>query len=176
MQERTRYRVTGTLFLLSLVVILVPMLFDGEGEEALVLPDIKVPAEPQRQVPAYDDIVPQTDVVERVQELKAEVDEEGFATDTGTRFGEPILKAVTPDTSVFAVQAASFGKLDNARAFREQLREAGYEAFISTSKANESLVHRVAVGPLLSRTDANAIRADISSAFDVEARVADLSQ
>ena len=46
MQERTRYRVTGTLFLLSLAVILLPMLLDGAGEAPLVLPAVQPEAPP----------------------------------------------------------------------------------------------------------------------------------
>jgi cell division septation protein DedD len=177
MQERTRYRVTGTLFLLALAVILVPMLFDGEGTPSLELPPIDAPTEFADEVPPYDEIVPQTNVVERVAELKAEIDDDGFAADTGTRFGEPILQPASEETTVFAVQAASFGKLENARSFREELRGAGYEAFLSTSKVDtDRLVHRVAIGPLLSRDDALTMQRDISAEYSVEARVMDMSQ
>jgi cell division septation protein DedD len=176
MQERTRYRVTGTLFLLALAVILIPMLFDGEGAESLVLSDIERRDE-ARIVRPYDEVVPQTDVVARVQELKAEIDDEGFAEASGTRFGEPILRPITQDSDVYAVQAASFAQLDNAQAFREALRGGGFEAFISTGKSAAGvLVHRVAVGPLLSRADAEQMQASISDKFTVEARVMELSQ
>ena len=180
MQERTRYRVTGTLFLLALAAIFAPMLFDGEGAESLVLPDVPIRegTQPTRDTrPGFDEVVPQTDVVARVQEFRAEIDDEGFDTAHGTRFGEPILTPLTDDSDVYAVQVASFGELSNAEAFREALRGAGFEAFVSTGKlAAGSLVYRVAVGPLLSRTDAATMQMSISEQFDVEARIMDLAQ
>ncbi|HSK30695.1 MAG TPA: hypothetical protein VLA17_12100, partial [Candidatus Limnocylindria bacterium] len=34
---------------------------------------------------------PESDFVARVEQLRTQVDEDGFLTDSGTRFGEPVL-------------------------------------------------------------------------------------
>jgi len=106
-----------------------------------------------------------------VDELRGEVDADGFLRETGTRFGEPVLSDPAEGATAWAVQVASFSEQDNARKFRSQLREQGYEAFISTAKTGASIHNRVAVGPLLNEADAQALREELSQNFDVDARV-----
>lgn len=174
MQERTRYRVTGSLFLLALAVIFLPMLFDGAGQPVPQIPAQRVTTPPP-ELPAFEDIVPDSDVVERARALDAEVDDEGFSTSTGTRFGEPVLNLPSEATTSWAVQAASFASLDNARAFREDLRAAGYEAFVSSVRtANEQTMHRVAVGPYLDIDDANDAQGAIADTFSVSPRIVEM--
>ena len=173
-QERTRYRVTGSLFLIALAVIFLPMLFDGAGTDT----PQDIPAMPTERFvpnppPRFEDIVPTTDVVERVSELRAEVDEEGFQTQNGTRIGEPVLSKADANTAVWAVQAATFGQVDNARKFRQRLRDAGMEAFISSAKSDsgDNVLYRVAVGPLLSPLDAQDLQARIQDEFSVSPQI-----
>jgi DedD protein len=184
MNERTRYRVTGSVFLIALAVICLPMIFDGAGTLDSVpppVPQINIPADsPAAQALAdFDAVVPVSDVVERVEDLIAEVDEQGFDTSNDTRFGEPILLQPNEDTRVWAVQAASFASKENAQAFQQRLRDAGYEAFTSTVRttANEGgELFRVAVGPLLDPRDAESIQTQIESRFDVRAALVEMSQ
>jgi DedD protein len=183
MNERTRYRVTGSIFLIALAVICLPMIFDGAGTAVNPpppTPSVAIPRDtPAAQALAeFDDVVPVTDVVERVEALREEVDEDGFDTSNETRFGEPTLARATEQTQVWAVQAASFASKDNALAFQQSLREAGYEAFTSTvrgSRSGEELV-RVAVGPLLNANEAQTIQKQIENRFNVEAALMEMSQ
>lgn len=170
MREETRYRVTGSLFLLALAVICLPMLFDGAG-----LPARELPALPMAEVlpdpqPAPRE-APESDFVARVETLRQQVDEEGFLTDSGTRFGEPVLTEAASDTDVWAIQVASFADADNAEGFRARLREDGYEAFISTLKSGEQVLSRVAVGPLLDGDRARSLQDELSARYDTRARL-----
>ena len=177
MQQQARYRVTGALFLLALAVIFLPMLLDGDGVEVRDLPAVQTTVSGDTSNPAqqYDDIVPDSDVVARVSALHAEIDAEGFSNVDGTRFGEPRLAPVTDQTSVWAVQAGSFAKLDNARNFRGTVRDLGYEAFISSAKDPAGrLHHRVAVGPLLELADARTIRQALEDKLEVGAQIMEL--
>ncbi|MCY4566504.1 MAG: hypothetical protein OXE40_18700, partial [Gammaproteobacteria bacterium] len=65
MSEQIRYRITGSLFLLALAIIFLPMLFDGDGvpgvEVALIETDF-VPEAVQR----LEDAAPASDFAERV--------------------------------------------------------------------------------------------------------------
>jgi DedD protein len=170
MDEQTRYRVTGSLFLLALAVIVFPMLFDGEGLPPLRIEPLEVP----RVTPGVTrraDVAPETDLEARVEELAIQVDEEGFLTAEGTRFGEPVLTESDEMTRVWAVQLASFSELDNALALRDRLRGEGYEAFISTVKRDGDVLNRVAVGPLLNQADADELRADLSAVLSLDARL-----
>jgi DedD protein len=170
MDEQTRYRVTGSLFLLALAIICLPMLFDGEGIPSVGLAPLPAPP-PAPKVEPLEQIAPASDYAERVETLRDQVDDDGFDVETQTRFGEPVLSEPSADTSAWAVQVASFVDQDNARKFRARLREQGFEAFISTTKADAELHHRVAVGPLLNQADAIAMREELSGLLDVKARV-----
>lgn len=170
MNEQTRYRVTGSLFLLAVAVIVFPMLFDGEG-----LPPVEVePLTVERVAPKVmrrEDLAPATDLLERAAELSAQVDDEGYLTDGGTRFGEPILTEADDTTRVWAVQLASFSDEENALNLRDRLRQDGYEAFISTMRKNDEVLSRVAVGPLLDRDDADTLRDTLSQDLSLDARI-----
>ncbi len=170
MDEQTRYRVTGSLFLLALAIICLPMLFDGEGSASIEIEPM-APPEPAPKVSRLEDVAPNSDFIARVDELRGEADADGFLRDTGTHFGEPVLTAPGAGTTTWAVQVASFAEQDNARKLRAQLREQGYEAFISTVKSGTTIHNRVAVGPLLNEADAEELRQELSQNFHVDARL-----
>lgn len=156
--EQTRYRVTGSLFLLAIAVILFPMLFDGAGLAPLEIAPLDVP-QTVPDVPSRTDIAPDSNYMARADALREAVDEDGFQADAaGTRMGEPVLTEPDAATRVWAVQVASFGEEDNALKLRDQLRASDQEAFISTVRQNGDTLRRVAVGPLLNLTEAEEIR------------------
>ena len=170
MDEQTRYRVTGSLFLLAVAIICLPMIFDGEGAAPLDIAPLNLPAETP-QVTALDSVAPRSDVITRADELRARYDTEGFSTDTGTRVGEPVLTPPEPGTRVWAVQVASFAESENAVKLRDELREQGFEAFISTARNDGKTMNRVAVGPLLSGTDASDMQERLAKSLSMDTRV-----
>ena len=198
--ERTRMRATTLVVAVALALILIPMVFDepatdyqtltvaGSGplssERAMALQ--KQLQQPLGQIPTvvdFDQAVPATDLIDRVRQLAAEVDADGYNTQDGTRFGEPILQEMTESSRVLAVLVDQRNDIIEARALRQQMRDQGYEAFISTAKlevggenSSENIVHRVAIGPLLSHTEAEEMRDDISRANNLNARVVEMSQ
>lgn len=170
MDEQTRYRVTGSLFLLALAIICLPMLFDGEGMASIELEPMEPPAATPKVTP-MENVAPSSDFIARVDELRGQVDADGFLIESGTRFGEPVLSDPGDDATAWAVQVASFNEQDNARKFRTQLREQGYEAFISTAKTDAAIHNRVAVGPLLNQADAEELREELALNYEVDARI-----
>lgn len=178
MSERTRYRISGSIFLLALAVIFLPMLFDGRTPAKPEIP-ARPAADMPEPLPEYDEVVPATDTYERVTELQQQVDDEGFTTATGERFGEPVLLPVSEASEVYAVQAASFSNLENARNLREALRAQGLEAFISSARLTEGdtpgdPMHRVAVGPLLAMNDARDIAERIKRDYELDAQIVEM--
>jgi DedD protein len=169
-KEETRYRVTGSLFLLALAVIFLPMLFDGAG-----LPTVELPAVETVPVPEVEQVAepepPPADLVARVEALRDQIDDDGFDKDTGTQMGEPVLSEVGPETRAWAVQVASFADVENAKLLRAQLQEDGYEAFLSTIRTGDAVLTRVAVGPLQSRAEAATLQAQLSTRYEVNARL-----
>ena len=198
MQENIRYRTIGSIFLGSLAVIVLPMLLDNPTRLASAEPDHEIFDQAQinsdpasadggaRSIgfPIYDEVVPAPDTVEKVMQLRANVDSKGFSTEAHrTLFGEPILTPVRSASSVFAVQLATFVELKNARAFREKLRAEGSAAFVSSFldvgrgvNKVEKVRYRVAVGPLLSHTGADEMRDVLAKKYDVDAIVVDMTQ
>lgn len=198
--ERTRMRATTLVVAVALALILIPMVFDepatdyqtltvaGSGplssERAMALQkQLQQPLGQSPTVADFDQAVPATDLIDRVRQLAAEVDADGYNTQDGTRFGEPILQEMTESSRVLAVLVDQRNDITEARALRQQMRDQGYEAFISTAKlevggenSSENIVHRVAIGPLLSHTEAEEMRDDISRANNLNARVVEMSQ
>lgn len=205
MNEITRYRLIGSIFLLSLAAIFVPMVFDAPAPErdsdflidqeeetaAAAQNDDSQWLAPQQEV---DDLIAElkqregdldaalteSRVQERVSALTEQVDADGYWSENGTRFGEPILSPVRSDTTVFAIQLATFDDPDNAKSLRQQLRDDNQEAFISQYKqrglGGEKIRYRVAVGPLLSHTLAKEKRASYTQTYGVQAIVVAMSQ
>jgi len=166
--NQTRYRVTGSLFLLAVAVILFPMLFDGAGLEPLAIEPLDVP-NTVPDVPSRAAKAPASDFVDRADALRASVDEGGFQADAaGTRMGEPVLTEPDDTTQVWAVQVASFGEEENALKLRDRLRSDAKEAFISTVRQDEETLRRVAVGPLLDRGEAEELRDELASSLGLE--------
>ena len=171
MSEQSRYRITGGLFLLSVAVIFLPMLFDRDGVPGVEVTPIEIDPVPQA-VQRFDASAPASDFAERVAELRAQVDEQGFHRETGTRIGEPVLSTPNDSTEVWAVQLASFTEQNNAVQFLEQMRADGFEAVVSSYKPPGGAVrYRVAHGPLLDIARAERLREQLSEKYDVEARI-----
>jgi len=159
--EQSRYRATGSLFLLAVAIICLPMLLDGEGSRKLQIAPLSVP-EPLPDVQSLSQVAPADELPARVGELRAQVDENGFYTESSSRVGEPVLSIPDDETRIWAVQVASLKDHGRAIELRDELRELGYEAFLSTLKLNGEVLNRVAVGPLLNETDAVTLQQTLS--------------
>ena len=199
MKEVTRYRLIGTIFLLSLAAIFLPMIFDAPApslqDDAFNsgLDDTQTfeNVDPRTEVKslidqmaqdqkAMDRVFADSKLHEKVEGIRETVDPDGYWVDNGTRFGEPILLPIREETEVFAVQLATFDEETNARKLREQLLGDGEEAFISQYKqrgiGGEKIRYRVAVGPMLSHTLAKEKRISYSQIYGVEPIVVAMTQ
>lgn len=170
MDEQTRYRATGSLFLIALAVICLPMLLDGKGMAPTRIAPLSVP-EVVPNVASLDEIAPATELPARIAELQAQVNPDGYYTDSGARVGEPVLSTPTEQTRIWAVQVASFKDPELARSLRNSLRQEGYEAFLSTVQQRDEVLNRVAVGPLLSEADAQQLRDTLTLIVEQPARI-----
>ena len=170
--ERNRYRVTGTIFLIAVAAVVLPMLFDGEGVAPMQLDPIP-PAdfEVERDQSPPPDMTP---ALEAREELQAVIDEDGYAIDTGTRLGEPVLleeERNAPSDLKWAVQVAAFMQSENATALRDKLLGDGYAAFLSNVKRQGEVTTRVAVGPFINRNDAQRLMEEVNKRYQFEAVV-----
>ena len=169
MREQTRYRVTGSLFLLAVAVIFLPMLFDGDGVPGVTVAPVEIDFVPEA-VQRFEEAAPASDFVERVAELRREVDDQGYHRETGTRIGEPVLSLPDDATEAWAVQLASFAEQGNAEDLRDQLRTDGFEAFVSSYREpGGAVLNRVAIGPMLDVARAELLREQLTERYELEA-------
>ena len=177
MKEMTRYRVTGTIVLVSLATIFLPMLFDGDGLEPEMVESLNFDGVELRQaIDAIDfsTVVPEdvaevpelTAALDAREELRETIDEKGYLEDSGTRIGDPVLSIEDTSTIAWAVQVGSFDQSENATALRDRLLGDGYSAWLSNIRKAGSNRPRVAIGPMLLRADAVAVREELVDRYD----------
>lgn len=169
--DRTRYRLTGAIFLVAVAAILLPILFDGSGVEPMHLDPL-----PPTDFTVEPDPTPPPDPAQALairRELELEIDADGFDRRTGTRIGDARLLTDSEASGdlKWAVQVASFERRENAVARRDALLRDGYEAFLSDAKRNGRTTTRVAVGPLVDHEDAIRLRAELAGRYPDQAVV-----
>ncbi|MGH8551252.1 MAG: SPOR domain-containing protein [Methylococcales bacterium] len=163
MDQNLKQRLVGATVLSALAVIFVPMLFDDSGSSLntrdFELPDIPVQIEashvevPMQRKDAKPLAAPGS-ASESVQNLPAPEPNSGD-------------QKRTPLTA-WVIQVGSFGKPENADQLRDQLRKAGFPAYVESAKKNGAAAFRVRVGPELDQGRARHQRDIIARKFNVK--------
>ena len=170
--DRTRYRLTGLVFLVAMAAVVLPLVFDGDGVESMQLEALPAADfQVERDTQPAPDFAP---VVAARDELLEAIDEDGYDTSTETRLGEPVLLSDDGNVATdlkWAVQVASFSQEENATALRDRLRGDGYQAFLSNIKQRGERATRVAVGPLIDQNDAAKLQAELDERYALESIV-----
>ena len=173
-EDTKRFRITGSIFLLAILVIVLPMLFDGDGLPTVEIKAIQEVAKDTRieQPPvAAPAGLAENPYAEKIAELESSVDEDLFSADHGTQVGEPVLSKPDSDSERWAVQVGSFSSEERALALRQEMRDAGYDAFTSAVKKDGKVMIRVAIGPYLDGSEAEKIRRKLADGQAPDARV-----
>ena len=85
---------------------------------------------------------------------------------------EPRTPAAPAASGVgFAVQLGAFGKAEDANALRDKVRSAGFSAFVEQVRTDKGVLHRVRVGPVASRAEADQLKAQVASRVGVAGMV-----
>jgi cell division septation protein DedD len=94
---------------------------------------------------------------------------------------EPAKPAAAPAPSVppvpaasgtgFAVQLGAFARAEDANALRDKVRAAGFSAFVEQVRTDKGALHRVRVGPVANRADAEQLRAQVASKVGISGMV-----
>ena len=194
------YRVSLMILLVAIVLLLVPFYFDyrdlsddyvstahSNSVESNLL-EMRDSLKERMNTIDYSDNSSISQIAsDRLSELPSKMrelaDSENYSLDSGTRFGEPVMGPVNEQTQVFAIRVKSFDLLEDARLFRETLRDNGHDAFISSAKEvladnilSEVVDHGVFVGPFLKVADADEVLESINIQFGVESSVVGMSQ
>jgi len=71
----------------------------------------------------------------------------------------------------FAVQLGAFGQANDANALRDKVRAAGFSAFVEQVRTDKGTLHRVRVGPVANRADAEQLKAQVAAKVGVAGMV-----
>ena len=166
MTERARNRIIGGVFLASLLVIVVPMFFDEPMKLDLDLTPPESADLDEFEPPILD--VPDDRLIVEAERAISSMVEDGHLVESGTRVGEPILTFNADEATQWAVQLASFAKLENAEILKSTVESDGHRAWISSAVVNEDKVHRVIVGPYIKRGDAQETVTQFHDSYQID--------
>lgn len=180
MKVNTRDVVIGTIFIIAIAAIFVPMLFDKPIEIDDV-PDTGISqelsiAEPTPEI-STEDLTVTEPIVETAQIAELEeirdsvekrVDSEGFDSESNALLGTPTITEETAETARWAIQLASFSQQLSASNFVDQIVADGYSSWVHSTKVNDSKVHRVIVGPYISREDASMKLNELKEKYNLQ--------
>ena len=194
------YRVSLMILLVAIVLLLVPFYFDYRDLSDDYVSTAHTSSVESNLLEMRDSLKERMNTIDysdnssisqiasdRLSELPSKMrelaDSENYSLDSGTRFGEPVMGPVNEQTQVFAIRVKSFELLEDARLFRETLRDNGHDAFISSAKEvladnilSEVVDHGVFVGPFLKVADTDEVLESINIQFGVESSVVGMSQ
>ncbi len=180
MNEQVKQRLVGAVVLISLAVIFIPMLLDGDDSTSMPRFGSNIPAQPAfdfepLEIPIQP-VAPIPDARPRVihtveEDANKNGEQEGQvgqgqkpAETSAAVSGKPEPAESPPVTAAreksdtapisWVVQVGSFSNSANAMALRDKLRKNGFSAFVEKYRDNGRSSYRVRVGPELGRDNA----------------------
>jgi len=189
LNQGAKQRIVGTVVLLALALIFLPIIFDGQGSyEAPVtsrIPDtpiISILPEPVQSRPV---IVNDTQPIEPaiaatvnlVEEVVSEIEEaaviEEAAAEVEITESQAIFSREVPALSDaglpqgWSVRLGSFSDAENASNLLVRLQEAGYKAYTRDISSDQGSLTGVFVGPWLDRGQVNEYQRKLQEEFSL---------
>jgi DedD protein len=196
-----KQRIIGALVLISLAVIFVPMIFDephsGRNSTSINIPEeppfpeVITEPPPQTAMPEYQSAAgPDTAAADRASGSgEFQLIEEVTPPDPEPTKQPVTSSAVTPPPALpepklqteeefsrslegaWVVQLGSFGDAENARRLRDNAREKGYSSHLQEFSRGDTRLTRVFSGPFVSKSEAEAAKAALDTAFSLNSLV-----
>ncbi len=180
LNEQLKQRLVGAVVLISLAVIFIPMLLEGDrpAQEqwgSAVPPRPEMRFEPL-EIPLRTPVAPEPAAVSVIEtprpehipdpaELPKPVQETAQETVQPANPGES-----RPGPHAWVIQVGSFSNSANALLLRDRLRKKGFAAFVQETKG-EPTVYRVKVGPELQREAAEKLKGELMAKLQLSAIV-----
>jgi DedD protein len=181
MSQHMKERLTGAAVLVVLGALLIPEFLSGPpavnataGQELLLPAADAQPSRTHTIRPESKQAAKKPPVAQSIPDARKTVTQDKAATVNNTTGGQTTATvdpgetaaaktATTPamQTGGWAVQAGSFSSLDNARRLAATLESMDYASFISQTVVDGRTLHRVRIGPLASREEADRIAAEL---------------
>lgn len=177
MDRSNKQRIVGTVVLLALSLIFLPIIFDGQGSYQVQLssripdrPIIAILPEPTqiRPVIEADSLTDEAEIdllaENREQESQLEEDSEVTTSESTASSELPQLEASGLPLG-WSVRLGSFAQQENASNLMEQLRESGYKAYTRRIATVQGALTSVFVGPWLDRNLVDEYKAELEGEF-----------
>lgn len=192
MNQGAKQRIVGTVVLLALALIFLPIIFDGEGSYQTQVssripetPIISILSEPTQSRPVMvgnvETIEPEVaTTVSLIEEVAELVEEPSVAIATA----EPISDVeITESAPIFSrevlqlsdaglpqgwvVRLGSFSDSENASNLVTRLQDAGYKAYSRVMRSSQESLTGVFVGPWLDRGQVNEYQQKLQEEFSL---------
>lgn len=178
MNQGTKQRIVGTVVLLALALIFLPIIFDGQGSyqtqlssrvpEEPVIPILPEPAQ-IRPVIVADSLPQETDSEppEGNEGLAVEQNEEQIQVTTS----EPAFTREIPQLNAaglpqgWSVRLGSFAQAENANNLLQRLQASGYKAYTRNIDNSQGSLISVFVGPWLDRNLVDQYKDELQDEF-----------
>lgn len=103
-----------------------------------------------------------------VKQLRADLPASISEIDDTPASDAPATARSSAAASAWAVQVGAFKVESEANGKRDQLRQAGFAAFVEKINADAGVLWRVRIGPENQRADADAVKAGVKRRFDID--------
>lgn len=189
MNQNTRQRIVGTVILLLVAVILLPLLFDGDGDYPQPRLQPRIPETPDTpEVPRTSTQRPEIEADRNnISAVDTPPDPEGApSTDTSADGDDEAPEPEEPETQEteeepaldseglprgWSVRLGVFSSPENVDNLVERLRQAGHAAYTREVDNEQDNLTAVFVGPKVEREEAEALQQELQRSFQLEGRV-----
>lgn len=186
MNQGAKQRIVGTVVLLALALIFLPIIFDGQGSYQAPIssripdtPVISILPEPVQSRPVItggepDPEPPPIEASDAVASVNtAAAADDAPANEVEITESEAIFSREVPQLSAaglpegWSVRLGSFSDAENARNLVGRLQAAGYKAYMRNLPSNQGTLTGVFVGPWLDRALVNDYQRKLQEEFSL---------
>ena len=192
MNQSAKQRIVGIVVLLTLALIFLPIIFDGQGSyqgtvisripDVPNIPVLEMPIQIRPVVIANTDAINATNPAAGDSSLattEEAVIEESTQADQNDDFevmistSEPVFIREVPNLSAtglpegWSVRLGSFSNSENATTLVQKLQAAGYKAYTRRIQSEEDVLTGVFVGPWIDRSRINEYQQQLQEQFQL---------
>jgi len=159
MESQFQQRIVGAIVLVTLGVIFIPALLDGSGYKSRQVQDIEIREKPEFPPLIQKKVKPIPTPIAKIKKDQAEV----LKADP-KQLHKKTIKS-------FALQVGTFSSNENAEKMRDEMREAGYTAFVHKSTRQGKTSYKVRIGPELEHSVLETIKNNVKKSHKIDSYI-----
>ena len=159
MEAPLQQRIVGAIVLVTLGVIFIPALLDGSGYKSRQVQDIEIKEKPVFPSLSQKKVEPIPTPLQKNKKEQEKVQQ----ADPKQAHKKPV--------KTFALQVGTFGSNENAVKMRDDMKKAGYTAYVQKSTAKGKTSYKVRIGPELERSVLEKIKKDVKKSKKIDSYI-----